>query len=322
MTDLLGVEEPSQDLRCAVLTNTAGESPAGTAPWANRWVLVETAQPWPAAALDHAVFDDVVDKTVLKTDTSATLLVGSKNPTSNATPPGSARIIVYDRIRGGEAGDSLTGFNGQERVVEFDELGSSITAAHAGDFVGDPVTTTDVLICTHGTRDRCCGSFGTRLFTEALELRAAGVLSANVRLWRTSHIGGHRFSPTGISFPDGIFWAGLDIEALSAITSRSALGVERLSKLARGNAGISSRAAQVADIEGFRQHGWEWMSAARSWHVAGESVTIGAVLDSGSVSYRGTVEPGRTLDVPACGLGAEHSKKQATEFLLTSFTPQ
>ncbi len=321
MTDLLGVAEASQDLRCAVLTNTVGESPAGTAPWANRWVLVETAQPWPVAALDHAVFDDVADKTVLKTDTSRTLLVGSKSPTSSVTPPDSARVIVYDRVRGSDASDSLSGFDGQERVVGFDELGSLIMAAHAGDFVGDPVTTTDVLICTHGSRDRCCGSFGTRLFTEAVELQATGVLSANVRVWRTSHIGGHRFSPTGISFPDGTFWAGLDIEALSAITNHSAQGVERLSKLARGNTGISSRAGQVADIEGFRRHGWQWMSAARSWKVDGESVAISAVLDSGSVSYRATVEPGRSLDVPACGLGAEHSKKQATELLLTSFTP-
>ncbi|NOX29916.1 MAG: hypothetical protein GXP35_07710, partial [Actinobacteria bacterium] len=237
MTDLLGVEEPSLDLRCAVLTSTLDESPAGTSPGVSRWVLVEAAQPWPVPATAHAVFDEVADKTVLKTDTSRTLLVSSNSPTRDSAPHEGARIIVYDCVRGNETSDSLIGFSGQERVVGFDELGSLITAAHAGDFIGDPVAATDVLICTHGTRDRCCGSFGPRLFTEAVALQASGGLPSNVRVWRASHIGGHRFSPTGVSFPDGTLWAGLDTDALAAITSHSAQGVERVSELARGNAG-------------------------------------------------------------------------------------
>ena len=51
---------------------------------------------------------------------------------------------------------------------------------------------TDVLVCTHGTRDTCCGSLGTRLWRD---LDAGG---ATVR--RTSHTGGHRFAPTAVTF--------------------------------------------------------------------------------------------------------------------------
>ena len=45
-----------------------------------------------------------------------------------------------------------------------------------------------LLICTHGSRDRCCGSLGVKL---ARCLREAGA-----DVWEVSHIGGHRFAPT------------------------------------------------------------------------------------------------------------------------------
>ena len=48
-----------------------------------------------------------------------------------------------------------------------------------------------LLVCTHGGRDRCCGSDGTRLFQALFP-------PPGVRVWRTSHTAGHRFAPTAI----------------------------------------------------------------------------------------------------------------------------
>lgn len=45
-----------------------------------------------------------------------------------------------------------------------------------------------LLVCTHGSRDRCCGQWGVRL---ARTLREAGA-----PVWEVSHLGGHRFAPT------------------------------------------------------------------------------------------------------------------------------
>lgn len=44
-----------------------------------------------------------------------------------------------------------------------------------------------LLVCTHGSRDACCGSLGPRL--------AAG-LAREHQVWEVSHLGGHRFAPT------------------------------------------------------------------------------------------------------------------------------
>lgn len=46
-----------------------------------------------------------------------------------------------------------------------------------------------LLVCTHGSRDICCGKLGPRL---AQALRSAG----HPEVWEVSHIGGHRFAPT------------------------------------------------------------------------------------------------------------------------------
>lgn len=43
----------------------------------------------------------------------------------------------------------------------------------------------------------------------------------SVRVWRTSHLGGHRFAPTAIVFPDGACWAHLHENVLQALVNRS-----------------------------------------------------------------------------------------------------
>ena len=95
-----------------------------------------------------------------------------------------------------------------------------------------PLDVIDLLICTHGKRDVCCGQSGTALYAELcsrLDQGAApdaaqgavqdGVIS-KYRLWRTSHTGGHRFAPTALTFPDGYAWAYLDAPASEHILQR------------------------------------------------------------------------------------------------------
>lgn len=44
-----------------------------------------------------------------------------------------------------------------------------------------------LLVCTHGSRDACCGSLGPKL---------AARLGQDHQVWEVSHLGGHRFAPT------------------------------------------------------------------------------------------------------------------------------
>ena len=117
----------------------------------------------------------------------------------------------------------------------------------------------DLLVCTHGRRDTCCGGPGTTMF-EALAARDRSAQGVTVRTWRTSHLGGHRFAPTMVSFPDAYAWAHLDVGAAVRIGLRDGDAAE-LAPRCRGRSTVPGGAAQVAEREGLVRHGWAWLDA-------------------------------------------------------------
>ena len=325
----------SLDLQCVVQTAELGESPAGSAGSADRYVLVELPLPWPAKIDQHPALANVrpgpeaagttrilgvsaigrVDSTVEHT--------GENTDASTAErPSGSMRVICYARTPGAP----FVEFQRLDTTVTPDKLGALLTAinnCHLDRLTPESDNTIDVLICTHGSRDRCCGQHGTTLFLELLEQSLNGDLSPDVRLWRTSHTGGHRFAPTGMTFPDGLTWAGLDAERVAGIVSRE-LPVDIAATLNRGTGGIDSRPAQIADCRGFARYGWDWVSAERSTNVsldpANGDTAVVVTIDSPLGRGRFTMHKGEPLPVPVCGEPLENSMKTTTQMVVTSET--
>ncbi|HEY3341434.1 MAG TPA: sucrase ferredoxin, partial [Anaerolineae bacterium] len=58
------------------------------------------------------------------------------------------------------------------------------------------------LVCTNGTHDRCCARFGLPVYTQMS-------FSAALRVWQTTHMGGHRFAPNVLYLPLGIQYGRL-----------------------------------------------------------------------------------------------------------------
>ena len=69
----------------------------------------------------------------------------------------------------------------------------------------------ELWVCTQGSHDVCCGSEGT-----ALSLDASKNLQG-IKVRRVSHLGGHRFAPTAVTFPDGRMWSHLSMENLHEV---------------------------------------------------------------------------------------------------------
>ncbi len=92
------------------------------------------------------------------------------------------------------------------------------------------------LVCTHGSRDACCGSLGPRL---AQALRAAG----HQQVWEVSHIGGHRFAPTCWHLPSWRVYGRVDL--INPVFDLTSL---------RGNAAYSPR-LQVMEAHLYEQRG-------------------------------------------------------------------
>ena len=133
----------------------------------------------------------------------------------------------------------------------------------------------DLLVCTHGSRDICCGKFGYGLYTALQEHPL--VISGQVRVWRTSHTGGHRFAPTLIDLPYGHYWGHLDVDILPALLERHG-SVEALLPHYRGWSGLSPL-EQIAEREIWRAEGWAWLD----YHKVGQMLHLDETRDTAVV---------------------------------------
>jgi hypothetical protein len=169
----------------------------------------------------------------------------------------------------------------------------------------------DLLVCTHGRRDVCCGSSGTVL---AVGLMAdPDVAAAGYVVGRTSHTGGHRFAPTAIVLPDATMWAFLDAEMAGRVVRRDG-DVAGLLDHYRGSTGIGSAAVQAVERVAFAEVGWEWLD----WRRRGEDLGDGRARVTGTApdGTRRTWEATVTTTkrpVPDCGHPIEESRKTQPE---------
>jgi hypothetical protein len=291
-------------LRCASWARVVELDPAGTAPTTDVFVLVEHPLPWPK--------DISGDPSLAVLQAVAAEAAGGRSVRVQAVAVeaglGTRRVVVF-----AAGAPPFVGYGRSEGAGTVDELPGIVADLVAAPPQTAPSTrTTDVLVCTHGSRDACCGSQGTRLFLEA----DAGI--EGVAVWRTSHTGGHRFAPTAITLPDGNYWAFLDQPALTGILDRTLPAADAAAHL-RGCAAFSP-AAQVADRAALAKRGWGWLDAART---AEEPRPLAVELRFESPhgergGYDVDVEEGRDMPVPDCGGDPAQSKKSQPELRVAS----
>lgn len=285
--------------RCAAWAREVGLSAAGTAPRTDVFVLVEHPLPWQSdlgsdpilrelekVAADQAGPGRSVRLQAVAVDAALTL----------------RRVVVFQA-----AVSPFTGYGRAEGLGAVEDLPWLVASLVSLD-PGPPASreVTDVLVCTHGSRDTCCGSMGTRLWKELEETLP------NVRIWRTSHTGGHRFAPTAITFPDGNYWAHLDGAVVRGLVRRTLDPAEAAGHL-RGCAAFSP-AVQVADGAVLASRGWEWLDCARFGDERTPTrVELCFEAPNGERGgYDVLLEEGRRMPVPDCGADpAEATKSQA-----------
>jgi hypothetical protein len=135
-----------------------------------------------------------------------------------------------------------------------DELGRHLTVPFLEKSQAS-VSLRDYFICTHGSRDDCCGVFGKALY-EKLRY-SPKIQKAKIRVFRCSHIGGHRYAPTLLESPTLNCWGLLDEQtALSVLLREGDLG--SLLKHYRGSASLSFPWFQVVERELMSRYGWDW----------------------------------------------------------------
>ena len=97
-----------------------------------------------------------------------------------------------------------------------------------------------VLVCTHGRRDACCARLGQPLVEDLTEVADPS------RIWETTHLGGHRFSPTCLALPSQVAYGRVTRDRVSDLIDALAAD-EVLPDLMRGRTTYGP-ALQVAEI--------------------------------------------------------------------------
>ena len=297
------VRVETAQFRCAAWTRAQDVDPVGSALHCDTLVLIEADPPWPADIGDIPAFEQIMKRTPKRTRLLAV------RPTAPRRDD-DVHVTVWRRAD--------VGMTGTDHVVAGARLADSVVQ-----LLDDPGSATstpapaEVLLCGHGSRDGCCGRFGTRLALDVTETWPG------VRVRRCSHTGGHRFAPTGFTLPDGRSWGYLDEHVLDAIVRRA--DAPPLHGHYRGNTALDMW-AQAVERELFDRHGWGWLDhriTAAETDVADDKRSAAVRLEwdgpHGAASAHAVVEVARDVPVLVCGAPPDRAKKTAPDLRLASF---
>ena len=258
---------------CAEYSLEEGESPAGSAPSWQRCLAFELPRPWQPDVPDTPHFPEDVKAAVARAEEAGRdARVQCVSPDSEYSADGHTTVMLFSRPEG-----PFTAFGREEYLVPTEALGDLAGALlvdreDLGRFARWRRETNgvrDMLVCTHGSRDKCCASMGFPIYEE-LRQRQAPRSGGRMRVWQVSHLGGHRLAPNLIDMPDGRNWVRIGPDQVDQLVSRNG-PVSALAENYRGLTGLDSPFEMVAEGEVLLREGWA---------VAGRPVSVESVPSS------------------------------------------
>lgn len=257
------METHREDRLCSVVSRESGDDPAGSATPFERCLMVEVAPPYARNVIEsRRVPESLAEVVNGAMDGGSIQKFGAFMPDREYSEKGFARAFLFDRPQG-----AFSRFEKTEVLVPIEGLAESVEALLSGGevlerYFRDSSGVREVFVCTHNNRDVCCGRFGDPVYKE-LRGNHAG---EGLRVWRSSHLGGHRFAATLMDLPSGTWWGHLDRERAASLVRRDAPFPE-LRRNYRGWSGLGTKFEQIAErevfAEVFAEVGWRWMELRR-----------------------------------------------------------
>jgi hypothetical protein len=240
---------------CADACRQANEDIIGSGTNYSVYVLVECPYPWEYNAFESRYLPknlEILIAEVKKSKLSLRFLLITQNQNQRQN---NRKILIYEKDQ--------SSFLNSYKKYEFDvddpeKIAPVIQQYLAGNSLESKTKESqkrDILVCTHGSHDKCCAKYGNPFYMEAKKTIAELGLN-NIRIWKASHFGGHRFAPTIIDFPDGRYYGLLNQESFKSILLRTG-NIKLLNQVYRGW-GILPTCIQVLERELIFRYGWEW----------------------------------------------------------------
>jgi len=269
-----------------LVSKTNKEDPISTAGTCDHWLIMEIPQPWPQDIFQEnrtikALFNFVEEVIVKHGVKLRPILIA---PDRHYSHPGFTRVLYYYR-----PAKLFSEFEKQEFVIP-EEQAITLVKAILKQLIQQPNDLSkfqqyqqqtshirELMVCTHAQVDLACGRFGTPLYRR-LRKEYAPAANVNLRVWQTTHFGGHQFAPTLVDLPQGCLWGHLEPETLDLLVNRNG-SVADLRQFYRGWTGLT-KFEQIAECEIRTQSGWTWLDYLKAGRVlAVEEVGQGQEAD-------------------------------------------
>ncbi len=242
---------------CADFSRQVGEDIIGSGTNHPTYILIECPHPWTPNAFESQSIPDnlksLVDEVKQKRTSMKFLLIESARSKSTKY----TKVLIFEKEKEGLS----KGYQKHEFNVEtFEKVAGVLSQYLAGeppDCASEKNQTRDILVCTHGSHDKCCARYGNPFYREALAT-VANLSLTDVRVWKASHFGGHRFAPTMIDLPEGRYYGVLDRESFNSILTRTG-DIKCLNRIYRGW-GILPIQMQAMERELILRYGWDWFN--------------------------------------------------------------
>ena len=261
---------------CSEFSKLLEENPIGTAPIWNQCIVIELPHPWSAKIEESKYFDESIFAYINKLNLSGrSIRLQCILPDQEYSKPNMRRVMLFSKNSKSTMSTTRTEYLIPERSLKdlcVFLLTENQQEKKYSEYKQHNDSIRDILVCTHGNRDRCCGSIAAPLFKN---LRNQYPNPANeskyVRFWRTSHTGGHRFAPTIIDLPQARYWAYMDETSIASILEKHE-PITSLDENYRGCALLTSVEEQNVEKKLLFEMGWKWIDMKKQISTV-ESIT-------------------------------------------------
>ncbi|MEM7552934.1 MAG: sucrase ferredoxin [Cyanobacteria bacterium P01_A01_bin.84] len=222
---------------CSVISKANGEDPLGTAEFYHHWFIFEVPRPWGDALWDYPPLEylmKISSKLILQKGEIIKVVMVA--PDKEYSQEGETRVIHYYHPK-----RKFAEFEKQEYILpNLDKVISLLDAIlyhpkkldKFNIYSQNTKHIREMIVCTHTKVDLACGRFGTPIYRK-LRQDYASKANGNIRVWQSSHFGGHQFAPTLIDLPTGRLWGHLDDDILDSLIWHHDSGQEQLLKQLR-----------------------------------------------------------------------------------------
>ncbi|MDB9451475.1 sucrase ferredoxin [Dolichospermum circinale] len=271
---------------CADHSREIQEDVIGSATNHQTYILVECPTPWVSEAFNSKWVPDnlrilVADVKRAKLSIHFLLIANDETHREEQTT-----LLIYQQEKG-----LSNGYRKQEfKLPNIEQVAGVVRKWLTGVSLDDEIAsnpTRDILVCTHGSHDQCCAKYGNPFYFHAQNTIFDLQLN-HLRIWRSSHFGGHRFAPTAIDFPQGRYYGVLDQDTFKSILTQTG-DIECLNKVYRGW-GILPNPLQILERELMLRLGWDWFNYKVTGKILEKSLDNQTIL--GELSFE---QPSGTL---------------------------